>query len=163
MKIKICLLLYLLSIQSSYSYATSCKKVTEGEIQELFTRWNNSLLSLDYHKVVSENYAPNSILLPTVSNIPRISVESKEEYFHHFLENKPSGVITFRQVHVGCNSAIDSGLYTFTFGVTKDDSPKIVHARYTFTYVWDGKKWLISSHHSSVNPNEIETQFYRNL
>lgn len=51
-----------------------------------------------------------------------------------------------------CNSAIDAGIYTFTFG----DGRK-VQARFTFTYDWNGSKWLISSHHSSVLPEANAT------
>lgn len=164
MKLSATLLLAFLTLQPALAAEpVECKATTSSEIQALFTRWNDSLLSLDYHRVVSENYAPDSILLPTVSNIPRITVESKEDYFHHFLENKPSGAVTFSYVQIGCNTAVDSGLYTFTFNVDKPGVPKEVHARYTFTYVWTGTKWLISSHHSSVNPVEIEAQIYNAL
>ena len=163
-KIIALLLLSLMSLSlPSYSDGLSCKRTSEKEIQELFTRWNDSLLAGDYHKVVSENYALDSILLPTVSSVPRVSVASKEDYFHHFLESEPSGKITFSHIQIGCNSAIDSGLYTFTFAKPRDGSPSTVHARYTYTYIWTGKKWLISSHHSSVNPTEIEAQIYKSL
>lgn len=119
----------------------------EAEIAALFERWNMSLQSGDPHKVVS-NYAEHSILLPTVSNKPRTTAEEKEDYFHHFLENRPSGVINWRSIEVDYNTAIDTGLYTFTFGA----NGKQVEARYTFTYKWFGDRWLITSHHSSAMP-----------
>ena len=37
--------------------------------QALFDRWNESLRTLDADKVVA-NYAPDGVLLPTVSNTP---------------------------------------------------------------------------------------------
>ncbi|MEO8672563.1 MAG: nuclear transport factor 2 family protein [Tahibacter sp.] len=125
-----------------------CKMTDEAEIRGLFERWNHSLQTGDPHKVV-ENYAPRSILLATQANPPLITVAEKEEYFHHFLENRPSGTIDFRMIQIGCNSAFDAGLYTFEFAATQ----KQVKARFTYTYRWDGKQWLITSHHSSVLPN----------
>jgi len=128
-----------------------CKATSPQEIASLFDRWNAALQSGDPHQVVA-NYADPSILLPTVSNTPRITVAEKEDYFHHFLENKPSGVIDYRMIQIGCNTAFDAGLYTFTFAKTG----ATVHARYTYTYKWDGKQWLITSHHSSAMPETTE-------
>jgi uncharacterized protein (TIGR02246 family) len=124
-----------------------CVATSEQQIAALFDRWNSSLQTGDPHQVVA-NYAAQSILLPTVSNKPRISPEEKEDYFHHFLENKPNGRIDMRVIQVNCNTAVDAGLYTFTFAKTGTQ----VKARYSYTYKWDGKQWLITSHHSSAMP-----------
>lgn len=126
-----------------------CKATSEQEIAALFDRWNQSLQTGDPHKVVA-NYAVQSILLPTVSNIPRLTPAEKEDYFHHFLEDRPSGKIDFRRIELGCNSAVDAGLYTFTFAKTGAK----VSGRYSYTYRWDGKQWLITSHHSSAMPEK---------
>lgn len=127
----------------------TCKAVSEKEIASLFDRWNASLQTGDPHKVVV-NYAQKSVLLPTVSNVPRLTPAEKEDYFHHFLEDKPSGKIDTRIIEIDCNTAIDSGLYTFTFAKTG----AVVKARYTYTYRWNGKQWLITSHHSSAMPEQ---------
>src|SRR5437764_12690213 len=95
----------------------SCKATTEQEIASLFDRWNPSLQTGDPHKVVA-NYAERSILLPTVSNKPRLTPAEKEDYFHHFLENRPSGQIDLGTMEVGCNPAGDVGLYPFTVAKT---------------------------------------------
>ena len=126
-----------------------CKATSEQEISTLFDRWNRSLQSGDPHNVVA-NYAERSVLLPTLSNKPRLTAAEQEDYFHHFLENKPVGRIDSRTIEMGCNTAVDSGLYTFTFGTTGAQ----VKARYTYTYKWDGKQWLITSHHSSAMPEK---------
>lgn len=120
---------------------------TEQEIASLFDRWNQSLQSGDPQKVIA-NYAERSILLPTFSNNPRLTPAEKVEYFHHFLKDQPSAEINMRQIQIGGNMAVDSGLYTFYFAKTGDK----VRARYSFTYRWDGKQWLIISHHSSAMP-----------
>lgn len=131
------------------AHAEICKATSVQEIASLFDRWNHALQTGDPHEVVA-NYAELSILLPTVSNKPRVTAAEKEDYFHHFLENQPAGKINFRMIEIGCNTAVDSGLYTFTFHTTGDQ----VSARYTFTYKWDGKQWLITSHHSSAMPEK---------
>ena len=126
-----------------------CKAITEAEVAALFDRWNQSLKTGRAEKVV-QNYAARSILLPTVSNKLRLSAAEKEDYFVHFLENQPVGSIDMRFVDIGCNTALDAGLYTFSFAKTGTK----VSGRYSFTYGWDGQQWLITSHHSSVMPGK---------
>ncbi|TDR73555.1 DUF4440 domain-containing protein [Paludibacterium purpuratum] len=134
---------------NALAYAdTNCKPTTQAEIAGLFDRWNASLQTGDPAKVAA-NYAQGSLLLPTLSNKPRLTQAEKIDYFEHFLVKKPVGQIDQRVVSIGCNSALDSGLYTFRFG---DGS--LAHARYTFTYDYDGKQWLITSHHSSLMPEK---------
>ncbi|MDD4869160.1 MAG: SgcJ/EcaC family oxidoreductase [Kiritimatiellae bacterium] len=135
--------------QSSTVCTESRVATTEQEIMSLFDRWNQSLQSGDPEKVVA-NYAERSILLPTVSNKPRLTPAEKADYFHHFLENQPSGEINMRQIQICGNMAVDTGLYTFNFAKTGNK----VRARYSFTYCWDGKQWLIISHHSSAMPEK---------
>lgn len=133
---------------NAYAKFEVCHATSEKKIASLFERWNASLQTGDPKRVVA-NYAAKSILLPTVSNKPRLTAEEKEDYFEHFLQRKPVGTIDSRSIEIDCNSAIDAGLYTFKFA---DGSQ--VKARYTFTYKWNGKQWLISSHHSSAMPEK---------
>ena len=151
MKPPVLVLMMLAATMSTAVFARSetCHATTEKEIASLFDRWNGSLRTGDPKKVVA-NYAKSSVLLPTVSNKPRMTPDQKEDYFKHFLENKPVGKIDSRTIEIECNTAIDVGLYTFTFG---DGSQ--VKARYTYTYKWDGHQWLITSHHSSAMPEKI--------
>ena len=135
---------------SSASASTqACAQITEQQVASLFDRWNASLATGNPHKVVA-NYAPNSILLPTVSNKPRLTAGEKEEYFEHFLVNGPVGKIDQRFVKLGCNVALDAGLYTFSFSKTGAS----VKARYSYTYEYIGGQWLITSHHSSAMPEK---------
>jgi len=93
----------------------TCKAVTESDISGLFDRWNASLKSGKPDEVV-KNYATDSILLPTVSNKPRLTQDERRDYFVHFLEDHPVGEINMRRIKIGCNDALDAGIYTFTSG-----------------------------------------------
>lgn len=127
-----------------------CNPPLKGEIAALFDRWNASLRTGDPKKVVA-NYAPDSILLPTVSNRARFTVAEKEEYFMHFLQRRPQGYIDDRMIDVDCNSATDAGLYTFRFA-----DGGSVKARYSFAYRKINGQWLITSHHSSGMPEKAQ-------
>ncbi|WP_431194872.1 SgcJ/EcaC family oxidoreductase [Enterobacter cloacae] len=139
----------LLGLASSSAFAATaqdCVKADNPQIEALFDRWNASLQTGDAHKV-AENYLSDAVLLPTISNQVRLTDQERVDYFQDFLKKKPYGKIDSRTIRLGCNKAIDTGTYTFTFA-----DKSTVTARYTFTYVWDGKEWKISSHHSSAMP-----------
>ncbi|WP_213132883.1 SgcJ/EcaC family oxidoreductase [Citrobacter sp. FP75] len=138
--------LTLLSGPAIAASAPDCVKVDNAQIEALFDKWN-ATLKTGNAKTVSENYLSDAVLLPTVSNKARLTDAERVDYFEHFLAKKPTGKIDTRTIRLGCNKAIDTGTYTFTFA-----DKSTVSARYTFTYAWDGKEWKISTHHSSAMP-----------
>jgi uncharacterized protein (TIGR02246 family) len=137
-----------IALMATPALAEECAPVTKPQVEQLFDRWNASLATLDPEKVV-ENYAPDAVLLPTLSNKPRLTQEERKKYFVDFLKKHPQGKIDSRTIKLGCNEALDTGIYTFTL---KDGAK--VPARYTFTYEFKDGKWLISSHHSSAMPEK---------
>lgn len=126
-----------------------CRPTTTAEIAALFDRWNRALSAGDIDGVL-DTYADSSVLLPTLSGSPRLLREDKKDYFEDFLAKEPTGTIDGRVIQIGCNTAVDVGHYTFRYATDGSQSK----ARYTYTYVWDGTQWLITSHHSSVVPDQ---------
>lgn len=133
--------------QSQHTNNHACRSITDDEVAALFDRWNNALKTGRPANVVA-TYAKDSVLLPTLSDKVRYSPAEKEDYFVHFLEKSPVGEINERHIQIGCNTAFDAGVYTFTFAKTGEKAT----GRYSYTYKWDGKDWLITSHHSSLMP-----------
>ncbi|MFD4676688.1 SgcJ/EcaC family oxidoreductase [Lentzea sp. NPDC058450] len=125
---------------------------TTDQVKALFADWNASLATGDPQKV-ADRYAPNAVLLPTVSNQVRSTRAEIVDYFEHFLLNKPSGTILDSHVAVlDADDAIDAG--TYRFALTKDGKASTVDARYTFVYEKIDGKWLIVNHHSSAMPEQ---------
>ena len=124
---------------------------TEADIAALFDRWNESLQTGDPARVVA-NYAERSILLPTMSDTPRLTAADKEDYFRHFLGDGPRGTVEMRHIDISGDMAVDTGLYTFAFAETGGT----VRARYSFVYRRDGAEWRIVSHHSSRMPEGVD-------
>lgn len=128
----------------------------------LFEKWNAALASGDPTKV-ADLYAPDGVLLPTVSNSVRSTRKGHVDYFTNFLKLKPQGVIDeygIREEAVdsdGESSVIsNSGIYTFTLGV---DGSK-VQARFTYVYKKIDGEWKILSHHSSQLPSKLTPSPY---
>lgn len=128
-----------------------CQPATKKLAEELFIAWNNALQTGDAKKVAAM-YAEDAILLPTVSNLPRTTPAEIEDYFKHFLQKKPYGIIKQRIVKQGCNKLTDAGIYDFE--VVSDGKKEVVPARYTFIYEYRNDQWKILHHHSSMMPEK---------
>ena len=138
------------AIDTPSDYETAvCQPTTKKLAEELFIKWNNALQTGNAKKVAAL-YAEDAVLLPTVSNLPRTSTAEIEDYFVHFLEKKPYGIIKQRNIKQGCNKLTDAGIYDFE--VVSDGKKKIVPARYTFVYEYRNNEWKIVHHHSSMMP-----------
>ena len=120
--------------------------MSDSYIAALFEEWNTALQTGE-PKNVTALYESNAILLPTISNQVRHNHEEIEDYFIHFLAKGPKGVINESNIRTFGNIAINSGIYTFTFS-----DGNSVQARFTYVYRWNGQRWLIVEHHSSVLP-----------
>ncbi|PUB23563.1 uncharacterized protein (TIGR02246 family) [Promicromonospora sp. AC04] len=124
---------------------------TEAEISALFDRWN-TLVEAGDPEALADIYAPDAVLLPTLSPEVRTDRAGIVDYFEDFLAKNPSGERTLSVIDVlDKNTAIDTGLYTFTF-TAADGTKTYADARYTFVYEKRGGEWLIINHHSSLLP-----------
>ncbi len=131
--------------------ATHGAAPTEAQIGALFDRWNAAVLTGDPEKVAAL-YAPDAVLLPTLSPEIRTDHAGIVDYFEDFLAKNPSGERTRSVVKVlDWHTAIDTGLYTFTF-TAADGTQTYADARYTFVYEKVDGQWLIINHHSSLVP-----------
>jgi uncharacterized protein (TIGR02246 family) len=116
-----------------------------------FAKWNALLQTRDAAQVAAL-YSEDATFLPTLSGEFKKGRAGAEEYFHHFLEKHPSGVIVNGAAQImSPTSYLHSGLYNFTVG--PDDNRQVVEARFTYAWSQDEQgNWLIRHHHSSVKP-----------
>jgi hypothetical protein len=56
--------------------------------------------------------------------------------------------VTSRHILLGCNQATDAGNYRFQLHQPDEQ----LNARFTFVYDFDGERWRIVHHHSSLVP-----------
>ncbi|GAA4477692.1 calcium/calmodulin-dependent protein kinase type II [Rhodococcus olei] len=123
---------------------------TDQQIAALFTTWNDALATGN-PETVAALYAPDAVLIPTVSNEIRTDHAGIVAYFTDFLPNRPSAVIERSIIDVlDTDHAIDTGVYRFT--LHKPEAVETVDARFTFVYEKRGDAWLIVNHHSSKMP-----------
>ena len=146
------LTLVFLNEEHGLAGATPFKMVLENTVNEeqviaLFGDWNDALATGD-PDVVTNMYAEDAVLLPTVSNQVRHNHAEIRDYFVAFLAKQPQGVITESNARVLSDTlATNAGVYVFTF---RDGST--VSARFNYTYELRGGAWKIIQHHSSAMP-----------
>ncbi|WOJ97224.1 SgcJ/EcaC family oxidoreductase [Congregibacter brevis] len=124
--------------------------MNEENVLKFFQSWNDALATGN-PDTVTALYAEDAILLPTVSNQVRHNHEEIRDYFVNFLAKKPAGVIDEANVRFLADGlAINSGVYTFTFG----DGAQVT-ARFTYLYREIDGAWKIVEHHSSAMPEVV--------
>jgi len=122
----------------------------EQEVLNLFVEWNSALQSGDAERVAAL-YAPDAVLLPTVSNRVRHNTPEIADYFAHFLTRAPYGRLIEANIRMVCEGvAINSGVYLFTLSTPEGEN--VVSARFTFVYAKRDGEWRIVEHHSSLMP-----------
>ncbi|MBR3369620.1 MAG: SgcJ/EcaC family oxidoreductase [Rhodobacteraceae bacterium] len=119
------------------------------EIAALLDRWNAALDTRD-PETVAALYAPDAILLPTVSNQVRKTPAAIRDYFSVFLKRRPQAQVLEHNIRLFEGLSIDSGIYVIH--VADNGIPSRIVCRYTFVYRWDETGWKIIEHHSSAMP-----------
>jgi len=76
--------------------------ITKQEVRKLFDLWNDALKTGD-PDIVAKRYSKESVLLPTLSDVPRNDFAGIRDYFVHFCEKKPVGKILDGEIYVGNN------------------------------------------------------------
>ena len=127
-----------------------CPDDSKAEVARLFDVWNEALKSQDAARVTAL-YAPDAILLPTVSNAVRHNHKEIQDYFVDFLKKAPVGRILESNIMVMDNVAVHSGLYCFD--LTDCGECYTVPARFSFVYRKTEGEWVIVEHHSSHMPH----------
>ena len=138
-----------------FSTATFAATSVKDDVQKAYQSWCAAIGTAKGNpQEVVKYYAPNAILLPTLSpKLLRNKDGGLDVYFKKLTSNpeikcNPQELIT----NTYGDLAINSGFYSFSF--LKDGKETNVPARFTFVYQKQGKQWLIINHHSSLLPED---------
>src|SRR4051794_793449 len=113
--------------------------------------WGQALGEDDPEKVLPF-YSEDAVLWGTLSPTVRSDRTALRDYFVTAFRVLPGLKVAFgdQLIRVYGGTAVNTGYYTFSFA--KDGETKTLPARYSFTYVKNGDRWLIVDHHSSAMP-----------
>jgi uncharacterized protein (TIGR02246 family) len=123
----------------------------KDEVAGATAAWAQAL-GMDEPDKVLPLYADDAVLWGTLSPALRADRAALQDYFVTAFKVLPGLKVSFgeQRIRVYGSTAVNSGYYTFSY--TKDGEAKSLPARYSFTYVKQGDRWLIVDHHSSAMP-----------
>ncbi|MDI1227117.1 MAG: SgcJ/EcaC family oxidoreductase [bacterium] len=125
----------------------------EREVKAAFEKWI-AAVSTGNADAVSALYAPEAVLLPTLSPKVHDTPEQRREYFTAFTARKDlKGEVNESYIRVFQDTAVNSGMYTFSY---QDEAGRTqsVPARFSFVYRRTEEGWMIIDHHSSAAPKD---------
>jgi len=140
------------SVTAAVLFAASAASAGPKEdVAAATAHWAQTLGENDPDKVV-QLYSPDGVLWGTLSPKLRSDREALRDYFVTAFKALPGLKVTFgdQLIRVYGNTEVNTGYYTFAF--TKEGEAKTLPARYSFTFVKQGGKWMIVDHHSSAMP-----------
>src|SRR5467141_3555257 len=134
------------------SFATSASAGPKEDVAAAAATWAAALGEDEPEKVL-QLYSDDAVLWGTLSPTVRADRSALRDYFVTAFKVLPGLKVAFgdQLIRVYGGTAVNTGYYTFSFA--KDGETKTLPARYSFTYVKNGERWLIVDHHSSAMPS----------
>jgi len=134
------------------SIASTAVAGPKEDVAAATSSWARALGEDDPDKVLPL-YADDAVLWGTLSPTVRADRMALRDYFVTAFKVLPNLKVTFgdQLIRVYDGTAVNTGYYTFSYGM--EGETKSLPARYSFTYVKSGERWLIVDHHSSVMPS----------
>lgn len=128
--------------------------ISKTEVKQLVNTWLNLVNTAQLGELVGF-YAPEAVMLPTLSNEIRIGREEISDYFVQFLGRQGlKGTVDQLIVQVADDTAVASGVGEFSYqgGSPKDPKPITIDYRFTFVFQQGIHGWQILTQHSSLVP-----------
>jgi len=133
------------------SFASVASAGPKEDVGAATSAWGRALGEDDPEKVLPF-YADDAVLWGTLSPTVRGDRAALRDYFVTAFKVLPGLKVAFgdQLIRVYGGTAVNTGYYTFSY--LRDGETKTLPARYSFTFVKNGDRWLIVDHHSSAMP-----------
>lgn len=124
------------------------------DVKVALDQWVAAVEGGSAEKIV-DLYDKDAIMISTFVQNPMTKREQLRDYYKKVVSN-PDVKVEVQETHPRRfgNAAVNSGRYTLSY--TQDGETVSLPARFSFTYVLEGGKWMIVDQHSSRVPLEEE-------
>lgn len=123
----------------------------KDEVEAAVASWAQALGEDDPDKVLPL-YSSDAVLWGTLSPKLRSDPAALRDYFVSAFKVLSGLKVAFGDhlIRVYGSTAVNTGYYTFSY--VQNGESKTFPARFSFTYVKNGDRWMIVDHHSSAMP-----------
>lgn len=136
-------------VDTSAEHAQGIAAHSLDSARATLTRWTDEVATGRIETIL-ELYAPDAILVPTLSNEIVVTNDGRRRYFEFFLsDGYPTCTVESEQSRTDQKHGTIAigGIYSFRF--PRSTGEEIVPARFLFTFEEVNTRWLITGHHSS--------------
>lgn len=131
-------------------FSFAAQAADKPDVNAALAEWVAAVKSGDAAKVVAL-YDKDAVFFSTFAVKPMKTQSERLSYYKKVVAEPDIEIeILESHPHVFGGVATNSGLYTFYY--TQDGEPMTIPARFSFTYLFAGGKWIIIDHHSSKVP-----------
>ncbi|WP_153770652.1 nuclear transport factor 2 family protein [Labrenzia sp. CE80] len=127
----------------------ACEDPSFSAARATLMQWTEAVASGRVDDIV-KLYAPDAILVPTLSNEVIVTAEGRHRYFEFLVsDGGPACDVVQEEYRIDQrrDTVTIGGIYTFCF--RRPGGEEIVPARFMFTFEEVNGHWLICGHHSS--------------
>ena len=147
---RICLSVAALIIGLALSLAAPAAAEPQDEIASITKEWVVAFSDHNADRILAL-YSKDALLWGTTSPSLRTDPQGVRAFFEGAFKIPSISVKLDNQtIRIFGNTAITAGNYTFT--ASQGDRTQTSAARYSFTLIKDGSKWVIVDHNSSLLP-----------
>jgi uncharacterized protein (TIGR02246 family) len=143
----VCFLATCIALLASPVSAVECVPAANSDFVDALDKWNAAVVTGHPDKV-TRLYALHATLMPANGTMPRIGYDAIRHHFLYLLPDAPSVHVLKREIRIGCEIAIDSGIYLVSTG--PKNARRTEKQRFTFIYTRYDETWLIEHHHASL-------------
>ncbi len=131
-------------------FAAPAARAGEPDVNAALTAWKDAVESASLDDIL-KLYDKNAIMISTFAQAPLTTRAALTKYYKVVVGNSDIHVeITETHPRRFGTMAVNSGQYTLSY--TQDGEDVVIPARFSFTYVLQGGKWIIVDQHSSRVP-----------
>lgn len=145
-------LLLIAAVASGCATQQAASGTSDAAARAATQQWATAFNTCSQPSAIASLYEPDALLWGTVSRALTNTSDGLLKYFEGACPANPKPTVELGQYVVQSRGDVATSAGTYTFTIYPGGQPRVVPARFSFTFRRNGDRWLILNHHSSLMP-----------